>query len=89
MHDLLPGTDQPGPDLLTGPEVVHLLRLDFTTKSDGTEHPREMADSLKSLDHLVRKGRIRPCRVGKCRRYARLEIERFIRESTAGKEAGQ
>lgn len=75
------------PTLMTAPEAVRYLRLDIRTKPDGTEHLREMADAIKSLDHLVRRGLIRPCRPGKNRRFLRSELDRFLRESTAGPDA--
>lgn len=54
------------------------LRLD--EGHNGTD--RDMADALKSLEYLVRDGRIRPCRVGRKNRYARAELDRFIMEQT-------
>ena len=83
MHpDFLPGTNQPVPALMTAPEAVRYLRLDILTKPDGSEHRREIADAVKSLDHLIRKGRIAYVRVGKNRRFPRAKLDRFIHEST-------
>ena len=82
MVEYLPGVAQPVPDLMTASEASRYLRLDILTKPDGTDEPREMADAIKSLDHLVRRGLIRPCRAGKNRRFARAELNRFIEEQT-------
>ncbi|MCL4740942.1 MAG: helix-turn-helix domain-containing protein [Phycisphaerales bacterium] len=71
------------PALMTAREAAAYLRLD-----DGDRDP---ADAIKSLEYLVRDGRIRPCRVGKHNRYARAELDRFILEQTEsyGREAGR
>ena len=75
--------------LLTAREAVRYLRLDILTKPDGTEQPREMADAMKSLDHLVRTRRIPSVRVGKNRRYLRSALDRFLGASsvTEGSES--
>ena len=78
------GTDTLVPALMTAPEAVKYLRLDILTKADGSEHRREMADGIRSLDHLIRRCRIRPVRVGKNRRFLRIELDRFLHEATAG-----
>ena len=61
MVEYLPGIGQIVPDLMTASEASRYLRLDILTKPDGTDEPREMADAIKSLDHLVRRRVIRPC----------------------------
>jgi len=73
--DWLP-TDPPrvAPSLMTAQEAVVYLRLD--------EGGRDMADALKSLEYLVTTGRIRPCRVGRHNRFARVELQRFVIEQT-------
>ena len=74
MIEWLP-TDPPrvAPALLTAAEAATYLRL-----SEG----RDIGDAVKSLDYLVQQGRIRPCRVGKCNRFARSELDRVIAEQT-------
>ncbi|MEQ9094928.1 MAG: helix-turn-helix domain-containing protein [Phycisphaerales bacterium] len=62
------------PTLMTAQEAVVYLRLD--------EGDRDMADALKSLEYLVKAGRIRPCRVGRSNRFARAELHRFVIEQT-------
>ena len=69
-------TDPPriAPSLMTAQEAVVYLRLN--------EGGRDMADALKSLEYLVKSGRVRPCRVGRSNRYARVELQRFVIEQT-------
>lgn len=69
-------TDPPrvAPALMTAAEAAIYLRL--------TEDGRDLADALVSLEYLVRERRIRPCRVGRSNRFARVELERFIAEQT-------
>ena len=69
--------------VLTAPEAVRYLRLDILTKPDGTEHRREMADAIKSLDHLVRNGRIPYIRLGKNRRFPRDYLDQYIEANTS------
>ncbi len=59
--------------LLTPREAVMYLRLDAE---------RELPASLRALDRLVDKRLLRPCIVGKRRRYSRAELDRFIDEQT-------
>ena len=75
MPEWLP-TDPPrmAPALMTAAEAARYLRL--------SEGDRDIADAITSLEYLVRQGRIRPCRVGKHNRYARAELDRFIRDQT-------
>lgn len=65
---------RPAPALMTAQEAVLFLRL--------SEGGRDIADAIKSLEYLVLTGRIRPCRVGRFNRYARVELERFITAQT-------
>lgn len=65
---------RPVPALMTAAEAATYLRL--------TEGDRDIEDALTSLEYLVRQGHIRPCRVGKHRRYARDELARFIAQQT-------
>jgi len=81
--EFFPSSTEPVPPLLTPLETVRLLRLDLRTLPDGIEETREPADSLKSLDHLCRKGLLKPRRIGKCRRFARAEVLRLIEEGGA------
>lgn len=69
-------TDPPriAPRLMTAAEAAVYLRL--------AEGERDIADAIKSLDYLVREGRIRPARVGKHNRFARTELDRFIHNQT-------
>ncbi len=67
----------PVPPLLTSLEVVELLRLDRVTR-DGHEARREPADALKSLDHLVRHGKLIPRQFSKCRTFARDDVLALI-----------
>ena len=76
---------RPVPPLLTPLEVVKLLRLDILTRPGGAEEQREPADALKSLDHIVAKGRLRPRRFGKSRTYSRDECLHLI--ASGGGEA--
>ena len=59
---------------MTAQEAVAYLRLD--------EGGRDPGDALKSLEYLVRTGRVRPCRVGRKNRYARVELHRFVLKQT-------
>ena len=59
--------------LLTPQEAVMYLRLD---------EERELAASLRALDRLVDKRLLRPCIVGKRRRYSRAELDWCIDEQT-------
>jgi len=62
------------PVLMTAAEAAIYLRL----SDDG----RDIADAVKSLEYLVREGRIRPARIGKHNRFARAELDRFIQAQT-------
>lgn len=73
MPDIPP---RPAPSLMTAAEAAHYLRL--------TEDGRDIADAIRSLEHLVLTNRIRPCRVGRWNRYSVHELERFITEQTGG-----
>lgn len=65
---------RPAPALMTAQEATVYLRLN--------EGGRDIGDAKLSLEYLVNSGRIRPCRVGRCNRYARAELDRFIHEQT-------
>ncbi len=59
--------------VLTPAEAAAYLRLD---------EDRELPAALRALDRLVDKRLLRPCIVGKRRRYSRAELDRFINEQT-------
>lgn len=75
--EVFPGS-QIVPPLLTPLEAVKLLRLDIITRPDGTTDERNPEDSLKTLDHLVRKGLLHPRRFGKSRCFSRRELLALI-----------
>jgi len=62
------------PALMTAAEAAIYLRL--------TEDGRDIGDAVQSLDYLIRRHGLRPCRVGKHNRFARTELDRFIAEQT-------
>ena len=57
--------------LMTSEEAASYLRLD---------EGRSIANAVKALNRLVDKRKITPIVVGKRRRYAKVELERFIIE---------
>ena len=59
--------------LLTAEEACRYLRLDENREPDA---------ALKALTRLVDKRLLRPCIVGKHRRYGRQELDRFIEQQT-------
>ena len=69
VTDVLPGTNQPVPAVMTAEEACCYLRLDVD---------REMKNAIKSLNRLVDRKLIRPCMYQKKRMYARKELDRFI-----------
>ena len=71
--EFMPGTTEPAPSLMTAEEAVRYLRLDVG---------RGLPAALKALQRLVERMKIRPCRVGKHRRYSRHELDRFIADET-------
>ena len=75
MIEYFPGTTDPVPILLTEEEAVCFLRLN----SGG----REIRLATRAFLRLVERKQIRPCRVGKRRRYLREELIRFLRRQTA------
>jgi hypothetical protein len=69
----LPGPQaSPCPELLTQDEAVRYLRLDLIA----TNNPGE------TLAYYRRRGLLRATQVGKCVRYRRVEIERFLERIT-------
>ena len=71
MVEFLPGTNQPVPALMTAEEACMYLRLD---------EGRSIENAVRALNRIVDKRRITPIIVGKLRRYAKVELERFIIE---------
>ncbi|MCH8151336.1 MAG: hypothetical protein IH830_03070 [Planctomycetes bacterium] len=79
LHDAcFPGTTDPIPLVMTATEVVHVLRLDILTTSNGSKQIRSMADALQSLDHLVRTGRLVPRRFSKSRVFDRADVLKLV-----------
>lgn len=81
--EYFPGTLEPLPALLTPSEAARVLRLDVVTKpargkQTATEDRRDLADALKSLDHLARRGLLKPRRFGKSRTYSRDDVLQLI-----------
>ena len=64
----------PVPAVLTPTEAVSYLRLD---------EDRDRGDALRSLERLMRRGEIRPARIGARNRIARVELLRFVLQKTA------
>ena len=66
------GTTRPCPELLTGEEAAQYLRLDV----GGHANP------LKTLEYYRGKQLLKGTRVGRCLRYRRIELERFLDKLT-------
>ena len=70
---ILPGNPpEPCPELLTEAEAIRYLRLDQI----GIEEP------ARTLFYYRRRGLLRATQVGKCIRYRRIELERFLERAT-------
>lgn len=66
---ILPGDPPvPCPELLTEAEAVRYLRLDEIN----------IEDPAGTLHYYRKKGLLRATQVGKCIRYRRVELERFL-----------
>ena len=70
LVELVPA--MPCPDLLTEEEALRYLRLDIIE----VEHPHE------TLRRYRKQGLIRGTQVGKCVRYLKTELERFLSRIT-------
>ncbi len=70
LVELVPAT--PCPDLLTEEEAIRYLRLDIID----VENPED------TLRRYRKQGLIRGTQVGKCVRYRRSELERFLERIT-------
>lgn len=62
------------PSLLTDIEAATFLRL--------TDDDRSTEAAIKSLNRIVDRGLLRPCLVGKHRRYSLKELQKYIDERT-------
>jgi len=70
---MLPGDPpQPCPEVMTESEVVRYLRLDLV----------DIKDPAETLGYYRRKGLLRGTQIGKCVRYRRIEVERFLEQIT-------
>ena len=70
---LLPGDPpKPCPELLTEEEAIRYLRLDEIG----------VGDPGGTLTYYRKKGLLRATQVGKCIRYRRIELERFLEKIT-------
>ena len=76
----------PIPPVLTAIEVAKLLRLDTVSRCGG-EVERAPEDSIKSVDHLVRLGKLHPLGVGRSNRFARDEVLALVNRN--GQEVKQ
>ncbi|HEX3356965.1 MAG TPA: helix-turn-helix domain-containing protein [Tepidisphaeraceae bacterium] len=71
---LVPSTVLPGshqevcPDVLTEQEAAKYLRLDLI----------DVENPAGALNYYRRKGLLRGTQIGKCVRYRRIELERFL-----------
>ncbi len=72
------------PPFLTPAETVELLRLDVVSQRDGSTRKRELADAVKTLDRLCRRGVLTGIRLGKSRVYARDQVLAIARGSAGG-----
>lgn len=61
------------PALLTASEAGVYLRLDEGKDADG---------AVRAIDRLVDQGRLKPCLIGRHRRYSKVELDRFIAAET-------
>ena len=70
---------RPVPPVLTGPDVVVLLRLGEAVGSNGKVKKRPLADSLRSLERLRQQKGLRSMRVGENVVYDRDDVLAFAR----------
>ena len=68
--EILPGTDQIAPAVMTAEEACCYLRLDV------------LKNPIKALNVLVDRKLLRPCMYKKERHYTRDELDRFLTEQT-------
>ena len=65
----LPGPEHvPCPEVMTEDEAIQYLRLDLI----------DIQDPGETLAYYRRKGLLRGTQIGKCVRYRRVELERFL-----------
>ena len=72
--EFMPNSSVPAPRLMTAEEASAYLRL--------TDGDRDATAGVKAINRLVDRHLIRPCLVGRHRRYSRQELDRFISEAT-------
>ena len=72
--EFMPNSSVPAPRLLTAEEAAAYLRL--------TDDGRDLHAAVKALNRLVDRHLIRPCLIGRHRRYSRLELDRIIDKVT-------
>lgn len=69
MLVFLPGDPPiPAPELMTEDEAIRYLRLDQT----------DVDDPSRTLRYYREQGLLRATQVGRCLRYRRVELERFL-----------
>jgi hypothetical protein len=70
---VIPGNPpQPCPDVLTEAEAIKYLRLDEI----------EIENAADTLRYYRKKGLLHATQIGKCIRYRRVELERFLDKLT-------
>jgi len=74
MTEYFPGTDCRVPSCLTDLEAAFYLRFTDTL----TPTPDDAATARRQLEHLRRNGHIHGVKCGRCIRYARTELDRFM-----------
>lgn len=75
MTEYFPNSTITVPHVMTPKEACLYLRLDVDRDSESA--------ALKALDRLIEKRLIRPAKVGRFRRYSKVELDRFIAAQTA------
>ncbi|MCL4210444.1 MAG: hypothetical protein HRU76_00100 [Phycisphaeraceae bacterium] len=68
------------PDVLTAVEAATYLRL----IEDADGHPRDMADAVKSLDHLCEAHGLPSVRIGKARRFVTAQVQTWLETLRGG-----
>ena len=73
IYSVLPGNPpQPCPDVLTEDEAIKYLRLDNI----------DIANAADTLRYYRKRGLLHGTQIGKCIRYRRVELERFLDKLT-------
>lgn len=68
--------------LLTNPEAAVYLRI-----CEPDAGPDDVAKAVRSLHKLVRDGKLRPVKPGQTYTFARVELDRYVRDETEKFEA--